>query len=322
MHHRLLLALSLSGCLPDLLKHDDTQSIPDGDADTDSDADSDSDSDSDSDVPSCDEAPFEMVWIPPGDFTMGSPVDEEGRNEPNEDQRDITLTRGFCMGVYELEEAEFIELAGYKPAGSSCSGGCPVTSVSWNEAAWLANTLSTAAGLDLCYACDGERQEASCQSAEDPYGCDGYRLPTEAEWEYAARAWQDAAFHFGSSLREGTASDCSGGLLLDDGEVLDDWVIYCGNAETVQRGGLRPANAFGLYDMHGNVWEHANDWFEQEPTAELVDPVGPCDGTQHARRGGSVGETPQRQRAAVRYGYGPTARWDELGFRLVRTLEE
>jgi formylglycine-generating enzyme required for sulfatase activity len=172
-----------------------------------------------------------LVYVPPGAFDMGSPPDETGRKEDEQMHR-VTLTHGFCMTQHEVTQDSFQEYARFNPAvNETCGGYCPAENVSWHTAAWFANVVSDARGLERCYECSGEGTSADCATRGSPYECQGFRLPTEAEWEYAARAGESAAFPNGGNLVAGDEDNCDGSLQLDNGARLDTVGWYCGNAE-------------------------------------------------------------------------------------------
>ena len=246
--------------------------------------------------------PAGYVRIAPGTFTMGSPDAEEGRVS-DETQHNVTITRAFCMKATEVTQGEWQAEMGDNPSSfQECGPNCPVEKVSWDDAVLYANALSRREGLPECYA-------GSTFSGLD---CGGYRLPTESEWEYAARGGTTTATYLGNL--SGTVSDCSTAQANLDGIA---W--WCGNAGgRTQAVGGKTSNAFGLWDMLGNVWEWTGDLDGTYP-ATVTDPTGPTTGSNRVFRGGSWGDSARIARAAIRFYGSPFFRDDGLGFRLSRT---
>jgi sulfatase modifying factor 1 len=271
-----------------------------------------------------------LTWVraPAGSFVMGSPTDERGR-DGDEAQREVTLTRAYDIGAYEVTRAQFAACLGYDPSTSAGEAAdLPVDSVSWHEAAGFAAALSEAAGLSPCHRCSGEGPERTCvlePAWTTPYACPGYRLPTEAEWEHAARAGEAAAFHSGGNLLEGDHDRCDAELLLDDGSRLGDIAWFCGNGG----GGAHPvgalaSNAWGLHDVSGNVWEWVEDAYDPGDGSSPEDVTDPWVGEGEARvdRGGSWYDgVPALVRSAARGGSPPEGRSAGLGFRVARSVE-
>ena len=252
-------------------------------------------------------------YIPAGTFQMGSPVEEEGHLEW-ENLHEVTLTRGFWMAETELTQSQWRQLMENNPSYEpGFCDECPVDHVSWWDAVTFANRLSTASSLESCYelACAGTAgtEGYTCQSVSfrGP-DCKGYRLPTEAEWERAARAKTSTA-RYGQGL----------------GEIA--W--YDDNSEEEShpvRG--KEANAWGLHDMIGNVWEWVEDAGEVKNDSfatdtydgAMQDPLS-VQGAYRVLRGGSWGARARYCRAAIRFPRLPGERADDIGFRLLRTSE-
>jgi cysteine-rich repeat protein len=238
----------------------------------------------------------DYIRIPAGTFTMGSPESEPGRGG-DETQREVTLSRPFWLQTYEVTQSEYETAIGTNPSNfAQCGENCPVENVTWFEAIAYANALSELEGLQSCYS---EAGEVIGDPDGDLYECAGYRLPTESEWEYAARAGTTEA-HYGD---------------------IDSIAWYLGNGgeETHAIGGKRP-NAWGLYDMSGNVWEWAGDWYGGSIEYEPRDPVGPPGGEFRVIRGGSWRVDAPYHRSANTAGGRPDERYTDIGLRLARTI--
>ena len=266
-------------------------------------------------------APFEepaTVRVPAGSFTMGSPEDELGRY-PDEVQHRVTIAHDLLMGTTSVTQEQFASLMGYQSAPIPGSG-VPVTNITWHEAAAFTNALSSASGLDPCYRCEGEGVGVDCRAIEAWSACEGWRLPTEAEREYAARGGLEAqAFPNGGKLEAGDGLNCRGPITLTDGSMLGDVAWHCGVGGGVKPAALLAPNGYGLYDMSGNIWEWCHDWHAPY-TGDATDPAGPATGEERVVRGGSAKlYYPQHLRVAFRLAVIPTTRAPQLGFRMVRT---
>jgi formylglycine-generating enzyme required for sulfatase activity len=274
-----------------------------------------------------------FVPIDAGDFVMGSPEDEPGRAD-QETRHMVRLTHPFEMAATETTQGQFAAVMGYNPSHfSSCGDNCPVEMVNWYDAVACANNLSTQNFYPPCYTLSNiQCHDGGPGSAPDycktqggiltadvtvndvstAYECLGYRLPMEAEWEYAARAGTTTAFYSG---------DIGDQLYCGANANLNSIGWYCGNNEpdvTHPVAGKAP-NAWGLYDMSGNVWEWMADRYIEEWPAWVENPEGGPEGDWQLARGGSNHSyasecrSAERLRISILNGQG-------VGFRVVRTL--
>ncbi len=226
--------------------------------------------------------------IPAGTFMMGSPEDEPGRKS-NETLHQVTLTQSYYMQTTETTQGQWESVMGSNPSGHlECGSECPVEAMTWGSV---------------------ERFIAELNRMDE----DAYRLPTEAEWEYAARAGSSSAF-------------ANGGITDDDmycepvNPNLSAMGWYCGNSNnTTHEVAQKQANAWGLYDMHGNVWEWCSDWYEDYPAVAVTDPTGPSTGLSRVLRGGAYhrscyawySRSANRAKAELYFSF------SDVGFRLV-----
>ena len=233
---------------------------------------------------------LEMVLVPAGKFMMGSPASEKG-HEDNETQHEVTLTKPFYMGKYEVTQEQWEAVTGNNPSNTK-GAKLPVTDVSWEDCQEFIKKLNAKTG-------------------------GGYRLPTEAEWEYACRAGTTTAYSFGEKI-----SITDANITISDSDEIALVLV-----------GSYKANAFGLYDMHGNVWEFCEDWFGDYPTGAVTDPRGAAKGERRILRGGAYifnqngARSSKRYRKepdekiSLRFGTKPEDFFSFNGFRLVRAAD-
>lgn len=214
--------------------------------------------------------------IQPGTFWMGSPEDEPGRYE-DELRHHVTLSKPYYLGKFPVTQDQWEAIMETNPSYSKGKKK-PVENVTWEDCQQFILRLQARTGLT------------------------GFRLPTEAEWEYACRAGTTSAYSFGPTLHTEEANFLGSGI---------------GTTTPV---GRYPANAWGLHDMHGNVWEWIADWFGEYPPVPVTDPIGPRTGKYHITRGGAFLNRASVVRAADRNVIGPPFRNGATGFRLACDL--
>ena len=241
---------------------------------------------------------MKLALIPPGKFLMGSPENEQDR-EDDEKRHEVEITRPFFMGIYTVTQEEYEKVMGTNPSYFSPTGEgadevsgqdtsrFPVEQVSWEEAVQFCEVLT-----------------------KKEYGSGLlYRLPTEAEWEYTCRGGATSTFHFGNTLSSRQAncySDYPANKQLKD---------YLGHTTTV--GSYKP-NVFGLYDMHGNVWEWCADWYDEDYYDRSLrqDPENTTEASSRVLRGGCWCSSGRSCRSAIRGRNSPDYRVQDFGFRV------
>lgn len=246
-----------------------------------------------------------MVWIPStrsaawqqisggrAYFMMGSPPDEPGRGH-DENPHPVIIGRGFWMSRYEITQEQYRQVAGKNPSRFRESDG-PVEDVSWNDAKNFCNRLTELAD-NMKFTRSGRPRNVAMT----------FRLPTEAEWEYACRAGTVTPYACGETLSCTQAvfhaEDCPEGRPIE---------------RPISVGTYTP-NAWGLYDMHGNVSEWCEDWYGAYPPYAVTDPIGPPRGAVCVNRGGSWYNSAGKCRSAERFGFRPMEKNYDLGFRIV-----
>jgi formylglycine-generating enzyme required for sulfatase activity len=232
---------------------------------------------------------MKFVWIPPGNFMMGSPKEEKERAD-NETQHKVTLTKGFFMGVYTVTQEEWQAVMGKNPSFFKGEKNLPVDTVSWDDCQAFIKKL---------------REKDKDKKA--------YRLPTEAEWEYCCRAGTKTPFSFGETIS------------TDQANYIGDFTYGEGKKGVYRKKttpvGSFPANTWGLHDMHGNLWQWCQDWYGDYPQKDVVDPQGADNGKSRVLRGGSWFFHPRHCRSAYRSWLVPGGRYGDCGFRVVFCLD-
>jgi formylglycine-generating enzyme required for sulfatase activity len=232
-----------------------------------------------------------FVSIPSGSFSMGS-LDQ------NDAQPIHTVTLdGFEMSESEVTQSQYMAVMGINPSFFTGDDNLPVEQVTWFDAVRFCNRLSDEGGLNRCY-------------NETAWECDftknGYRLPTEAEWEYACRAGSTTIYYCG-----------------DNEDNLSSAGWYKGNSgSNTHPVKMKTPNAWGLYDMHGNVWEWCNDWYETYNDGIAQNPIGPITGTDRLRRGGAYSSIASFCPVYYRWSSPPETLVDYIGFRVVRGVTQ
>ena len=230
--------------------------------------------------------PARWAWIPPGTFTMGSPLTEHDRSTNESPQTVVTLSQGFWMERFEVTQWEYTSLIGTNPATFTNDTNQPVEQVDWYDAYTYCARLTVQGRA----------------AGQVPAGYE-YRLPTEAEWEYAARAGTTTAFSYGDDPTYA---------------LLPNYAWFNGDANFMSHDvGTKIPNPWGLYDMAGNVWEWCRDWYGSYLGGTLTDPVGPSSGPGRVMRGGSWHYPAGNDRSANRTWNDPDFASFGIGIRVV-----
>ena len=225
---------------------------------------------------------MKLALIPAGKFTMGSPDSEKDHQASEGPQHEVTISKPFYMGAYEVTQEQYEQIMGKNPSNFKGPQN-PVETVSWDDAVAFCQALSRKTGRTV-------------------------RLPTEAEWEYACRAGTTTPFNTGETISTDQAN-YDGNYIYGNGRKGE----Y--RQKTIAVGSFKP-NTFGLYDMHGNVWEWCSDWDGSYANANAVDPQGPGSVSYRVLRGGSWNYNPQNWRSAYRVRDDPDYRFSNYGFRV------
>ena|GEM_PF-3544415 len=239
-----------------------------------------------------------FVEVPAGTFTMGSPETQAESHEDERPQHQVTFTRALLVKATEVTQAEYFSIMHERPSAHGSCDDCPVERVDFTDAVTFCNHLSEWAGLTPVYSVVDDTVQCD-------WTADGYRLPTESEWEYACRAGSTTRFHFG-----------------DDPVNLDDHAWFGGNSDdnTHPVGELLP-NAWGLYDMHGNVFEMTWDGYFTYPEESVTDPRRDPHNENRMARGGDFHWGWDWATSSWRGTYTPLQKIPNLGFRVVRLAE-
>jgi formylglycine-generating enzyme required for sulfatase activity len=263
----------------------------------------------------------EMILVKGGTFIMGSPPEESNSFHDERPQYEVTLT-DFYMGKYQITQKEWKEVMENSP-GNFSGDELPVEKVSWYDALVFCNKLSMKKGLHPAYSIAGSTDPADWGAApvypaanaawdavEIVKGANGYRLPTEAQWEYACRAGTTTPFNTGENVTADQAN-------------YDGRYPYRKFPQGVYRQATTPVgsfdpNAWGLYDMHGNVWEWCWDWHGSYAGHAQTDPHGAVTGSYRVARGGSWNNNGRFLRSASRGSSAPAFRDTIIGLRIVR----
>ena len=247
---------------------------------------------------------MKLVRIPAGTFTMGSPAAEPGHTPDEGPQHEVTISKLFYVGIYTVTQAQYEQVMGTNPSFFKGANN-PVETVSWDDATEFCKKLSQKTGKRV-------------------------RLPTEAQWEYACRAGTTTDYNTGATLNPGQADCLFSASSASPGywEKLKGWVRSFFPEPKQTRGGPKPVgsfkpNGFGLYDMHGNIWQWCADWHGDDYYANspAMDPAGPESGACRVLRGGCWYGYPQFCRSADRYWSVPDVRYFTIGFRVVLDSE-
>jgi len=227
------------------------------------------------------DAQIMMKLIPAGTFNMGSLDLEVSREEDEGPRHSVTITEPFYIGVYEVTQEQWEAVMGDNPSYYVAPGN-PVERVSWEDCKDFITELNTK-------------------------GIGTFRLPTEAEWEYACRAGSSTRYCFGDDLAYAE---------------IGDYAWYLNNSsDATHIVGKKKSNVWGLYDMHGNVWEWCNDYYGAYEDTQQTDPLGPSTGSERVLRGGCFANFPGECRSAFRLYATSTVSDTGIGFRLVRTSQ-